>query len=39
MKAIHSNLSEGEINEISSIVKRNYPDYRKIANEIDFEFY
>jgi DNA polymerase III delta prime subunit len=39
MKAIHSNLSECEINEITSIVKRNYPDYRKIANEIDFEFY
>jgi hypothetical protein len=39
MKSIRPNLSEDDISKIESIVKAKYPDYRTIANEIEFEFF
>ena len=32
-------VSQEQIDEISKIVKRNFPDYRRIANEIEFEMF
>lgn len=36
---LHPDVSPEQIDEISKIVKRNFPDYRKIANAIDFEVF
>lgn len=35
----HNSLSESQINEIEHIVRTYYPDYRKIANNLQFEGY
>jgi DNA polymerase III delta prime subunit len=35
----HNSLSESQINEIEHIVKTFYPDYRKIANNLQLEGY
>ncbi len=36
---LQPDISQEQIYEISKIVKRNFPDYRRIANEIDFELF
>jgi len=39
IKKLRPEVSPEQIDEISKIVKRNFPDYRKIANAIDFEVF
>ena len=36
---LHPDVSPEQVDEISNIVKLNYPDYRRIANEIDFNVF
>lgn len=39
MKCIRPSLNDDDICKIESIVKAAYPDFRTIANEIEFEFF
>lgn len=39
IKKLHPDVSQEKIDEISKIVERNFPDYRRIANEIEFEMF
>lgn len=39
LKQIHPNLSQDEISEIKESINLNYPDYRAIANDIEFTIY